>query len=120
MPTIVIADDDNHLRSMLKQIIETEDYNVIEAMNGQQAIDFVKKHPVDLVITDLIMPTKEGIETINELKHLNPDLPIFAMSGGSLTNAKVNLKIALNLGVSKTFLKPFDVNEMLEAIKAIV
>jgi len=120
MPTIIIADDDDQLRTMLSQIFEVENYTVIEAQNGQQAIDYIRNNTVDLLITDLIMPEKEGIETINELKRVSPELPIFAMSGGSMTNSEVYLQIAQKLGVSQTFLKPFDINEMLEAVKLIL
>jgi DNA-binding response OmpR family regulator len=120
MPTILIAEDDQHLRVLLKQILELNNYCVIAVSDGQQAINYIKENPVDLLITDLIMPKKEGIETISELKKTYHDLPIFAMSGGSLTSTDIYLKIAKNLGVTKTFLKPFNVTEMLEAIKSVV
>jgi len=120
MPTIVIADDDKNLRSMLKQIFEVENYTVLEADNGEKAIEYVNKNHVDLVITDLIMPKKEGIETINELNHKYPSLPVFAMSGACMTDSKIYLEIAKKLGVVKTFLKPFDINEMLDSVKSVI
>ncbi|KPA10650.1 response regulator receiver protein [Candidatus Magnetomorum sp. HK-1] len=120
MQTIIVADDDTNLRTMLRQILEIENYHVIEADNGQKVIDYVNEHPVDLVITDLIMPKKEGIETINELSKLFPDLPIFAMSGACMTDSKLYLEIAKKLGVVQTFLKPFDINEMLNAVKSVL
>jgi DNA-binding response OmpR family regulator len=120
MATILLADDDIQLRTMLREILEIENYHVIEVGDGEKTINFLKNNPVDIVITDLIMPKKEGIETINELRKLYPDLPIIAMSGGSMTNSRVYLDIALKLGVIKAFLKPFDINEMLETIHSVI
>ncbi len=115
-----MGDDDLYLRTMLRQIFEIEQFQVIDVDDGQKAIDYIKNNPVDILITDLIMPKKEGIETINELKNLFPDLPVFAMSGGSMTNAQVYLDIAQTLGVMHTFLKPFNINEMLDAVKSVI
>ena len=120
MPTILLADDDIQLRTMLKQILEIENYQVIECDNGEKVLRYLIDNTVDLIITDLIMPKKEGIETINELRKLYPELPVIAMSGGSMTNSQVYLDIAKKLGVLYTFLKPFDIHEMLAAIKSVI
>jgi len=79
---ILVIDDESQLRAMLKKFLEMEGYEVITASNGKEGLHLFSEDPADLVITDLIMPDKEGIETIKELKASNPKTKVIAMSGG--------------------------------------
>ena len=77
--SILIADDDDLLRQSIREILESSNYLVDEACNGNEALEALRKRTYDLFITDIIMPEKEGIETIFEARDLYPDLPIVAM-----------------------------------------
>ena len=83
MSRILIIDDDKQMREMLKQTLERAGYAVIEAQNGLEGVAVYREQHVDVVITDLIMPGKDGMETIIELKREFPDVRIIAVSGGS-------------------------------------
>jgi two-component system chemotaxis response regulator CheY len=71
--TILIIDDEQAIRKMLKKLLDKNSYQIWEANDGKQGIESYKKHDPDLIITDIIMPEKEGLETIRELKKLNSE-----------------------------------------------
>ena len=120
MLKILIIDDEAPVRKLLKKLFEKNNYEVLEAANGIQGIKlFNEQHP-DLIISDLIMPEKEGLETIREIKKSNPDVPIIAISGGGLADPKIYLNIARNLGAVRTFSKPIDNEILLSTIKEIL
>lgn len=117
---ILIIEDDDQVRELLKKILQSEGYAVISAVNGAEGLKLYEQSSPELIITDLIMPEKEGIETIRELKKLNPEVKIIAMSGGGTIDAGQYLMMAQRLGVSKTFKKPFRRNEILEAVSELL
>ena len=90
MPRILIIDDERQIRELLRDILEDAGYDVAEAADGQEAIKIQRGEPADLIITDLIMPEKEGIETIRELKQSYPDVRIIAMSGGGVVGPLID------------------------------
>jgi DNA-binding response OmpR family regulator len=114
---ILVIDDDEMLRGMLVQTLERAGYEVIEASNGDAGLKLFRTHPADLVITDLIMPEKEGVETMLELRRDFPALPIIVVSGGARTSGRDYLPIARQLGVRCALAKPFSRQEILEAIR---
>lgn len=116
MKKILIIDDDTHFREMFSLLLKRNNYIVIEAGDGRYAKELFIEHQPDLVITDIIMPDKEGIETILDLKKENKDIKIIAISGGGRINAMDNLRSARLLGASLTFEKPFENKEILNAI----
>jgi YesN/AraC family two-component response regulator len=120
MVKILIIDDEAPIRKMLKKVLEKNNFEVVDAQNGNQGIILFKEHHPDLVITDLIMPEKEGLETIRELKKINPDVEIIAISGGGSADPKIYLKIASNLGAIHTFTKPVDNEILLSKIKELL
>ena len=121
MSRILIIDDDDQMRSMLKQTLEREGYEVMDASNGAKGIELMRESQSDLVITDLIMPEKDGMETTIELKREFPEIKIIAISGGSRAmDPRDYLHYATQVGVMKTFTKPFDPKELLEAIKELL
>lgn len=117
---ILVIEDDELVRDLLKQLLENEGYNVTTARNGRIGIQLYRAEPSDLVITDLIMPEKEGIETIRELRKDYPDVKIIAISGGGAIAPTEYLNIAQRLGVQKTLSKPFKTAEILEAIRQLL
>jgi len=117
---ILLIDDDNHFREMFAELLKRNHYIVIEAPDGRYATELYAEHKPNLVITDIIMPEKEGIETILDLKRKYKDLKIIAISGGGRTNAMDNLRSARLLGADKTFEKPFENRDILDAIEEII
>ncbi len=120
MKRILVIDDDIQVRQMLKQMLERGGYAVVDASNGEEGIRLYRDEPTDLVITDIIMPEKEGIETIMELKREFPDVKIIAVSGGGRVDPGHYLEIAHRCGGDRTFTKPFDRAELLEAIQQLL
>jgi DNA-binding NtrC family response regulator len=117
---ILIIDDDERTRKLFRKILETEGYQVSEASNGNEGIKLFRKEPADLVITDIIMPEKEGIETIMELRKDFPDVKIIAMSGGGLVEADSYLEMAKKMGATEVLTKPIKNDELLKIIKDIL
>jgi len=120
MARILIIDDEPQIRSMLKLMLEREGYEVVEAPDGVEGIDVYRQNPADLIITDLIMPNKDGIGMIIDLKKEFPDVNIIAMSGGGLNKPDGYLKGAKKLGAACTLTKPIDREEMLKAVNDIL
>lgn len=116
MARILIIEDDVPVRMVIKRMIEAEGHEVVEASDGQTGIDMYRKSPTDLVITDIVMPNKEGLETIKELREDFPDIKIIAISGGGKIQGKQYLELASKLGAMRTFEKPFTWKELMEAV----
>ena len=119
MARILIIDDDVQILKMLRKTLEHEGHEVIDAANGNKGLRLYREDPTDLIITDIIMPEKEGIETIVELRREFPEVKIIAMSGGGHGEAESYLHMAKGLGAQRTLTKPFGMEELLEAIRAL-
>ncbi len=118
---ILIIEDDEAIRGMMGKILKAEGYDVMESENGKEGIKLFKSDPnIDLVITDIIMPEKEGIETILEMRSENPDVKILAISGGGKGDAQDYLTIAKSIGANDTLKKPFMRNDLLEAVQSLI
>ena len=117
MKQILIMDDESQIRSMLKKMLEQEGFNVIVASDGKEGMNLFKKEPCDLVITDIIMPGKEGIEIIQALRKEYPDVPIIAMSGGGRNSPDSYLNIAKLMGAHAIFEKPIKKEKLLNAVR---
>lgn len=120
MARILIIDDDVQILDMLRQILKSEGYEVVEAADGREGIRLYREDPADLIITDIIMPEKEGIETIIEFKRDFPDVKIIAISGGGRIGPEEYLPMAEMLGAKRTFSKPVEREELLEAIRELI
>ena len=120
MAKILIVDDENQIRLMLRQMFEREGHVIMEAADGKEAIKMNKSNPADLIITDIIMPEMEGIRTIMELKKAKPDAKIIAVSGGGKNAPEQYLHFAKKLGADRTFTKPFNRDELVAAVKEIL
>jgi len=116
MKTILIIDDNEAICETLGIFFKQEGFNVLTAGDGNKGLALLNDNPVDLVITDMIMPEKDGIETLLELKRLSSKIPIIAISGGGKLPPEVYLKTAKELGVKYTFRKPYDRNDILLAV----
>ena len=120
MASILLVDDDEQLRTMLSVVLRRAGYEVRVAIDGIEASNFYRSHPTDLIITDLIMPEKEGLEMIRELRKDYPQVKIIAMSGGGRTGTMNCLEVARAFGAQQVLEKPFPHQEMLEAIRRVL
>lgn len=119
MTDILVIDDDKVFRTLLFKLLTRNGHNVVACEDGKTAVHFYRKNPQFLVITDLIMPGQEGIETIMLLCKEFPDVKIIAMSAGGRGASDIYLDSAASLGASRTFSKPFDFEEFLMAVKEL-
>ena len=120
MAQILLVDDDDMFRPMLQAMLERQGHQVISAQNGDQALARHREERCDLVITDIIMPDKEGLETIRALVRENPAVRIIAMSGGGRTSAADYLSLAKRFGAAALLTKPFSGQELADAIGAVL
>ena len=120
MPHILVIEDDESVRSIVQLMLVQMGHTAEGAVNGIEGLEKARARPFDLIITDLIMPEKEGIETIQELRKTHPELKIIAMSGGGRVGANDYLPLAKLLGASLTLRKPFDRGQLAAAIKEVL
>lgn len=116
MIKILVIEDDKSFRNVLVTMLQRAGYEVLEAENGNDALRHCQSCNPDLVLTDIIMPDKEGLETIQDLQNICPDIKIIAMSGGGRFGPNSYLPLAEKLGARKTLQKPFMRDELLAAI----
>lgn len=120
MTRILVIDDEELARFTIREILEAAHFEVDEAENGRVGVDKQKATPFDLIITDIIMPEKEGVETIIDLKQEFPDLKIIAISGGGRTRNLDFLKLSERFGAAKILAKPFTEGQLLEAVNEVL
>jgi DNA-binding response OmpR family regulator len=116
MPTVLLIDDDDPLREVLAQALNRAGYTVVQATDGREGVEVALVTAPDVVVTDLIMPVQEGVETIVALRRLRPKLPIIAISGG-VQHASTYLGIAERVGAHQVLAKPFSAKELIAAIE---
>jgi len=120
MKRILVVDDDDLFRGMLVKLLTKAGYDVTSAENGRIAEKIQQENPVDLIITDIIMPDKEGLETIIGIRKSYPNTMIIAMSGGGRVGPVPYLETAKSLGAQMAFSKPFKTSEILEAVRELL
>ena len=120
MKRILVIDDEPHILLMVKKMLERAGYEVDLASNGSEGLRLFSKLRSSLVITDIIMPEKEGLETIREMKRISSDLKIIAMSGGGKISADNYLETAKIFGASRLIEKPFSQKQLLTYVEELV
>jgi CheY-like chemotaxis protein len=120
MAKILVIDDDAPFRRMMLQALEDANHTVLGAENGRKGLALLKEHRPDLIITDVIMPEKEGLETVIEALKTSPGIKIIVMSGGGMSHNMMFLDIARTLGAHATLAKPFRIEELLAAIERLL
>jgi CheY-like chemotaxis protein len=117
---ILVIDDDGAILKMISQFLEREGYKVLIASNGKEGMMIINKTPeIYLVITDLIMPEKEGMEVIRELKQDFPHIKILAISGGGIGGVQTYLSVAKLIGADLILNKPFVAEELLRSVQEL-
>ena len=117
MAKIILIDDEENARVLTAQFLELAGHQVVTEENGIQGHERALESAFDLVITDIIMPEKEGFETIKDLKRERPDLPILAISGGGVIQSDELLEMAVSMGASAGLSKPFTGKALLAAVQ---
>ena len=120
MKRILIIDDDYLVRDMMERLMRKACYDVETAEDGSRALRLHRDNPVDLVITDIIMPEKEGLETITEFRQSSSGVKIIAISGGGRIGPAGYLKMAKMLGADRTFAKPVDTAQLLSTVEELL
>ena len=117
MARILIIEDDNEVREYLENVLARAGYEVCSAANGQEGVEFFANQATELVITDIIMPEKDGIEMVVHVKDHHPEVKIIAMSAPS---NEVFLDTASKLGAARVFEKPLDLAELVSAVEEVL
>ena len=117
---ILVIDDEPTALDVICKILVHSGYDVLVAKNGQEGVDLFREQPCDLVITDMVMPVKDGLQTILDLRTDYPDLPIVAISGGGNISKERYLAVASYLEKVVTVGKPFTVDTLTRAVKKLL
>ena len=117
---ILIIDDDELVRMTCNNILKKAGYEPITASNGVSGLEKFRKEKPDLVITDILMPDKEGLETITEIRAIRADAKIIAISGGGSTQNMSFLQLAKKLGANGVLKKPVRPETLLSAVKGVL
>ena len=120
MTRILVIDDDALLRSALRVVLEAAGYDVLEAADGEAGLWLHREHGADLVLVDIFMPDRDGLEVIRALRAEAPQSKILAMSGGGRTGQIEILKAATALGAARALRKPFEPRDLLAAIRDVL
>ncbi len=114
---ILIADDDAAVRSAIGRLLSRAGYDIAEAEDGDAALAAVEARLPALILLDILMPGRDGIETLLELRNHHPELPIVVASGGDRKGWRGALDDALALGATAAIGKPFEATELLDTVK---
>ena len=130
MASILIIDDEEDIRDALQMVLERAGYEVRVASNGNEAIELQREAPAQLVITDIIMPEKDGVHTIKELSREFPGVRIIAISGGGgveplaykpgAITTTAYLAAAKEVGADRVFTKPFDRKDLIQTVDELL
>ena len=120
MAAILVVDDDRDVRDMLQRLLERAHYEVETAEDGRQALRMFQEKTYDVVITDILMPEKDGIETIIEIRRDFPEAKIIAISGGGDIDPNFYLHLSSQFGVSRTLTKPFEREDLLASVRELM
>ncbi len=113
---LLVVDDEELVRELGVRVVERAGYDVVSASSAARAIELVETEPIDLVVSDVVMPGLGGVDLLTELRDRRPDLPVLLMTGGSAEPDRTGQ--ALGLGASAILCKPFTHAELVDAVAA--
>lgn len=117
---ILIIDDDPGVRRMLVEMLRRDGYEVAEAEDGRAGMQRFREEPAALVITDVLMPEQEGLETLMQLRQASKSVKVIAISGGGRVGPDTYLNSALTLGADAILAKPFGRDELLSLVSKVL
>ena len=120
MARILVIDDEDQLRDLLRLMLERAGHDVLEAPDGDVGVATVSAQQVDMVITDMVMPNKEGSETIREIRKSHPQIKIIAISGGGHRAAEDHVWAPNERGPDMALAKPFKSQELVAAVEQLL
>lgn len=118
--TILLVDDDSAVRSVMRRALQRMNYDVLESEDGRKVLGILRSSYVDAVILDLIMPNKEGIETLIEIQREGLRVPVVVLSGGGQSPPGPYLESAHNLGASAILTKPVDLFQLERTLAKLI
>jgi CheY-like chemotaxis protein len=116
---ILLVEDDQLLSTLIQKALSRQEYEITAAKNGNEAIEKARAESFDLIITDIFMPDKEGIEVIQEIKEIHPGIKIIAISSDGLAGRSSFLKIAEASGAHACLSKPFNPAQLVEKVSEL-
>jgi len=117
---VLVLDDEDDVRNVLMRALQRAGHEALGAEDGMEGLHVVRTQPIDLVVTDLVMPEVDGLEFIRQLAHLRPGTPVIAISGGGVWDARSLLEVAGTLGALRTLSKPFELPEFLSLVNEVL
>jgi CheY-like chemotaxis protein len=120
MAQILLIDDDAEVRSVIRQTLIHSGHTVVEACDGVEGLGLFPKANADLVITDMVMPGRDGAEVLTELQKMHPPVKVIAITGGSRHGFGDDHEVAARLGAAKVLAKPFSCATLLSAIDELL
>ncbi|MEM6708221.1 MAG: response regulator [Pseudomonadota bacterium] len=116
MSSILVADDDEHVLDVIAEMLRMAGHDVTTALNGIEVEQRFRDEEIDLVITDIVMPEQEGLETINNIRQSAEHLPIIAISGGGRVGPGSYLDLARRFGANAALHKPFELDDLVSTV----
>jgi YesN/AraC family two-component response regulator len=120
MTAVLIIDDEFAFRALVREVLEGAGFEVYEARDGEEGIEHVKNQIIDLVVTDIYMPRKGGLETILEIRKIRQEVKIIAVSGGGMFSPEASLKTAKFRGADHVLTKPLQLDKLLSLVEEIL
>lgn len=120
MPAVLVLEDNEPFRTLITEVLALAGFDVCAAPDGRCVAEILRQRRIDLVITDLVMPERDGIEILTELRYSHPRLPVIAISGDVPLNTHLYLTIAEKLGASRVLAKPFKMDDLVTAVRAAI
>ena len=117
---VLVIDDDDSIRLFIRRVLERQRYEVLEARNGDEGIRIYRENLPDLVLLDLYMPEKDGLETLRDLRKETPPPRVVTMSGGGPKYDVTILQSARFLGSQSALVKPFSIGELMELVRGML
>jgi len=118
MTRILVIDDDEEIRSLLRNLLERYDFEVDEAADGVTGVELFRENPANIVITDIFLPKKSGINVIRELRKEFPEVKIVAISGAG--GGSLGMGSVVHIGADKYLQKPFHIDEIIQSVQELV
>ncbi len=120
MARIIVIDDQEPIRRIVRRALENDGHQVFEASDGEAGMALLEREPADVVITDIFMPGMDGIQTLREIRKRFPAIKVIAMSGGDSTGMMDLRRDAELLGAVKSLQKPFNARDIVDLVQTVL